>query len=74
MLKLLKILINTPKIVTEKSPVVAKPNIIISSKIATKPKKVSRPKIVDKPKTFIEKNLNYDEYKNRVIKELKKTH
>ena len=34
---------------------------IASSKIATKPKKV------DKPKIAIEKNVNYNEYKNRII-------
>ena len=47
--------INTPKIVIEKSPVVAKPKVITLSKIATKPKKVSKPKQVDKPKIVIEK-------------------
>ena len=70
--KATKKIINTPKIVIEKSPIVAKPNVVTSSKIATKPKKVSKPKIVDKPKIVIEKNSNYDEYKNRVIKQLKK--
>ena len=71
--KATKKIINTPKIVIEKSPIVAKPNVVTSSKIATKPKKVSKPKIVDKPKIVIEKNFNYDEYKNRVIKQLKNT-
>ena len=52
---------NTPKIVIEKPPIVAE------SKIATKPKKVS------KPKKVVEKNPNYNEYKNRVIKQLEKT-
>ena len=67
-----KNIINTPKIVIEKSPIVAKPNVVTSSKIATKPKKVSKLKIVDKPKIVIEKKYpNYDEYKNRVIKQLK---
>ena len=70
--KATKSIINTPKIVIEKSPIVVKPNVVTSSKIATKPKKVSKPKIVDKPKIVIEKNSNYDEYKNRVIKQLKK--
>ena len=70
--KATKNIINTPKIVIEKSPIVAKPNVVTSSKIATKPKKVSKPKIVDKPKIVVEKNPNYDEYKNRVIKQLKK--
>ena len=59
--KATKNIINTPKIVIEKSP------IVTSSKIATKPKKVDKPKIV------IEKNPNYDELKDRVIKQLKKT-
>ena len=36
------------------------------SPIVTKPKKVSKPKIV------VEKNPNYDEYKKRVTKQLKK--
>ena len=71
--KATKNIINTPKIVIEKSPIVAKPNVVTSSsKIAAKPKNVSKPKIVDKPKIFIEKNLNYDEYKNHIIKQLKK--
>ena len=70
--KATKNIINTPKIVIEKSPIVAKPNVVTSSKIATKPKKVSKPKIVDKPKIVVEKNLNYDEYKNHIIKQLKK--
>ena len=71
--KATKNIINTPKIVTEKSPIVAKPNVVTSSKIATKPKKVSKPKIVDKPKIVVEKNPNYDGYKKRVIKQLEKT-
>ena len=70
--KATKNIINTPKIAIEKSPIVAKANVVTSSKIATKPKKVSKPKIVDKPKIVVEKNPNYDEYKNRVIKQLKK--
>ena len=71
--KATKNMINTSKIVIEKSPIAAKPDVVISSKIATKPKKVRKPKIVDKPKVAIEKKyLNYDEYKNRVIKQLKK--
>ena len=67
--KTAKNIINTPKIVIEKSPIVVKPNVVTSSKIATEPKKVSKPKIVDKPKIFIEKNKN----KSRVIKQLKNT-
>ena len=65
-------IINTLKIVIEKSPIVAKPNAVTSSEIATKPKKVRKPKIVDKPKLVVEKKPNYDEYKKRVIKQLKK--
>ena len=41
------------------------PKIVSNPKIAPKPKKVSKPKIV------IEKNHNYGEYKNRVMKQLK---
>ena len=67
----IKSLENTPKIVIEKSPIVAKPNVVTSSKICTKPKKVRKSKIVDKPKVVVQKNPNYDEYKNRVIKQLK---
>ena len=53
--KATKNIINTPKIAIEKSPIVAKPNIVTSSKIAAKPEKVTKPKIVDKPKIDIEK-------------------
>ena len=70
--KATKNITNTPKIVNKKSPIVVKPNVVKSSKIATKPKKVSKPKIVDKPKIFVEKSSNYGEYKNRVMKQLKK--
>ena len=58
--KATKNIINTPKIVIEKPQIVIEPKVVTSSKIATKPKKVS------------EKNPNYDELKNRVIKQLKK--
>ena len=34
---------------------------------------VENPQIVTEPKIFVEKNPNYNEYKNRVIKQLKKT-
>ena len=71
--KATKNIINTPKIVIEKSPLVAKPNVVTSPKIATKPKKVRKPKIVDKPKIVVERNPNYDGYKKRVIKQLEKT-
>ena len=50
--KATKNIINTPKIVIEKSPIVAKPNVLTSSKITTKPE--------------------VEEYKKRVIKQLKK--
>ena len=36
-----KNIISTPKIVIEKSSIVAKPNVVILSKIATKPKKLA---------------------------------
>ena len=64
--KATKNIINTPKIVIKKSPIVDKLNIVTPSKIATKPEKGDKPKIV------IQKKHNYDEYKNRVIKQLKK--
>ena len=70
--KATKNIINTPKIVIEKSPIVVKPNVVTSSKIAAKPKKVSKLKNVNKPKIIVEKAANYNEYKNRVIKQLKK--
>ena len=68
--KATKRIINTPKTVIEKPPIVEEPTL---SKIAAKPKKVSKPKKVDKAEIVIEKNLNYSEFKNRVIKELKNT-
>ena len=64
--KATKRIINTPKIVIEKPSIVAEPKVVTLSKIATKPKKV------DKAKIIIEKNCNYHEFKNRVIKQLKK--
>ena len=68
--KATKRIINTPKTVIEKPPIVQEPTL---SKIAAKPKKVSKPKKVDKAEIVIEKNLNYSEFQNRVIKELKNT-
>ena len=68
--KATKRIINTPKTVIEKPPIVEEPTL---SKIAAKPKKVSKPKKVDKAEIVIEKNLNYSEFQNRVIKELKNT-
>ena len=65
--KATKGIINTPKIVIEKSLIVEEPKLVTLSKIATKPKKVGKAEIV------IEKNLNYGEFKNRVIKQLKNT-
>ena len=59
-IKSLENIINTPKIVIEKPQIVTEPKVVTSSKIATKPKKVSK------------KNPNYNELKNRVIKQLKK--
>ena len=58
--KSLENIINTPKIAIEKPQVVTESKIVTSSEIATKPKKVS------------EKNPNYDELKNCVIKQLRK--
>ena len=66
-----KNIINTPKIAIEKSPIVVKPNIVTPIKIANKPKIATKPKIVDKPKIVIRKNINYNKYKNPVIKQLK---
>ena len=58
-----KNIINTPKIA----------KISTLSKMATKPKIAIKLKKVSKSKIVIEKkNSNYDEYKNRVIKQLKK--
>ena len=65
-------IINTTKIVIEKQQIDTKPNVVTSSKIATKQKKVSKPKIVHKPKIVVEKNPNYGEYKNCIIKQLRK--
>ena len=71
--KATKNIINTPKIVIEKPPIVVEPKVVTSSKIATKPKKVSKPKIVGKSEIVApKKHQNYDEYKNHVIKQLKK--
>ena len=48
-------------------------NIINTPKIAIeKPKVVTASKIATKPKIVIEKKPNYDELKNRVMKQLKK--
>ena len=70
--KATKNIISTPKIVNEKPQIFVKPKVVTSSKIATKPKKVSKPKIVDKPKIVVEKTPNYEEYKKRVDKTVKK--
>ena len=67
-----KNIISTPKIVISKPQIVTKPEIVTLPKIVTKPKKVSKPKIVDKSEIVIEKKYqNYDEYKSRVIRQLK---
>ena len=72
--KAIKNIINTPKIAIEKPQIAAEPKVVTSSKIATKPKKVSKPKIIDKSEIVTpKKHQNYDEYKNRVIKQLKNT-
>ena len=57
-IKYLENIINTPEIVIEKPQIVTEPKVVTSSKKVSKPKNV-------------EKNPNYDEYKNRVIKQLK---
>ena len=67
-----KNIINIPKIAFEKSPIVAKPNVVTPIKIASKLKIVDKPKVVDKPKIAIEKNNSQNKYKTRVIKQLKK--
>ena len=66
-----KNIISTPKIVIEKPQILTKPEVVTISQIVTKPKIASKPKIVSKPKTFVEKNQNYDKYKNWVIRQLK---
>ena len=68
--KATKNIINTPKIVIEKPQIVTKPEVVTMSKLVNKVKKVSKPKIVDKSE--IVSNKKYDEYKNRVIRQLKK--
>ena len=71
--------INTPKIVNEKTPIdtkpkIAKPENVDKPPIASKPKTDDKPEIATKPKIAIKpKNANKNyEYKNRVIKQLKK--
>ena len=70
--KATKGIINTPEIVTEKPLIVEEFKVVTLSKIATKPKKNFKPEKVDKAEIVIEKNPNYGEFKNRVIKQLKK--
>ena len=70
--KATKKIINTPQIVIEKPATVAEPKVITLSKIASNPKKVSKPKKINKPKIVIEKIANYNEFKKRVIKQIKK--
>ena len=70
--KATKGIINTPKIVTEKPLIVEEPKVVTLSKIATKPKKVIKPKKVNKAEIVIKKNPNYGDFRNRVIKQLKK--
>ena len=74
--KATKNIINTPKTVIEKPPTVVKPEIVTIPKIviektpiATKPKIATKPEIVDRPEIV---NKKYEEYKKRVIKQLKK--
>ena len=70
--KATKGIINTPKIVTEKPLIVEEPKVVTLSKIATKPRKVIKPKKVNKAEIVIKKNPNYGDFRNRVIKQLKK--
>ena len=70
--KATKRIIKTPKIVTEKPLTVEEPKVVTLSEIATKPKKVIKPKKGDKAEIVIEKNPNYSEFKNCVIKQLTK--
>ena len=71
--KAIKNIINTPKIVIEKPQIVTETKVVTLSKIATKLKIAIKPKKVSKSEIVIEKKYpNYDEYKNRVIKQLKK--
>ena len=66
-----KNIINTPKIANVEPQIVVESNVVTLSKIATKPKIAIKPKKVSKSKIVIEKKYsNYDEYKNRVIKQL----
>ena len=63
-----KNIINTPKIVIEKPQIVTEPKVVTSSK-----KVKSKPKIVNQSEIVTEKKYpNYNEYKNRVIKQLKR--
>ena len=74
---------NTPKRVSNRGikslennfSVKATKNIINTPKVAIeKPQIATKPNIVDKSKIVTQKKRqSYDEYKNRVIKELKKT-
>ena len=41
------------------------------AKIVTKPKKVIKPNIFDKSKIVKKNDQNYDEYKNRIIRQVK---
>ena len=65
-----KNIINTPKIVINKPQLVNKPEVVTKLKIVTKPKKVNKPKIIDKSEVV--SKTKYDEYKKRVIRQLKK--
>ena len=73
--------ISSPKIVIEKPPIAAKPKIATKPKIVDRPEIVNRqeivdrleivdkPEIVDRPEIV---NKKYEEYKKRVMKQLKK--
>ena len=63
---------NTPKRVSNRE-IKSLENIISTPKIVIeKLNVVTSSKIATKPKIVVEKNPNYDEYKKRVIKQLKK--
>ena len=66
-----KSIISTPKIVINKPQIVTKPKAVTMAKIVTKPKKVIKPKIFDKSKIVKKNDQNYDDYKNRIIRQVK---
>ena len=63
---------NTPKRVSNREIKCLENIINIPKIVIEKPKVVTSSKIDTKPKITVAKNPNYDEYKKRVIKQLKK--